>query len=349
LLISEFGIAVPPTLTVIGSVAVGGFDVLCAAMSWPRSRRPTLSDLCTRAAQLLCVAGVLATPAFAQELVPAAYAPAPKGGNLLSLSGGYSSGDLSFDPSLPISDASARIHSWNLSYGRTFAFFGRAASVTAFAPYVVGDLEGIYLGEQAYAERSGFADATVRVGVNFFGAPAMDVAEYRTYRPRTLLGTSLTVSAPTGEYDPSKLINIGTNRWGFKPEIGVVQVVGNWAFDFYVGGWFYTTNSDFYGGNTRQQDPIFSTQAHVRYFVNRDLWAAIDGNFWRGGQTSVNGVMNDDLQSNSRVGFTVAWTVRRGHGLRIAASRGAFTRIGGDFSSIGVAYNYTWMKKKAAK
>ncbi len=295
--------------------------------------------------QLWCVAGVLSTPVFAQELVPAAYTPAPVGVNLLSLAGGYSSGDLSFDPSLPVSDASADINTWTLSYGRTFSAFGRAATVTAIVPWVVGDLEGVYLGEQTYVERSGLADSVLRVGVNLFGAPAMDVMAFRTYRPSTLVGASLIVSAPTGEYDPSKLINIGTNRWGFKPEIGAVQVVGRWAFDFYVGGWFYTTNTDFYGGRTREQDPIFSTQAHVRYFVNRDIWAAIDGNFWRGGQTSVDGVTNDDLQRNSRVGLTVAWTVAPHHGLRIAASRGAFTRIGGDFSSIGLSYNYTWMKK----
>jgi hypothetical protein len=54
-------------------------------------------------------------------------------------------------------------------------------------------------------------------------------------------------------------------------------------------------------------------------------------------------VANDDLQRNSRVGLTVAWQVTGRHGLRFAASRGAFTRIGGDFSSIGVSYSYSWM------
>jgi hypothetical protein len=294
----------------------------------------------------LLLSAVLATKAGAQELVPAAYTPAPNGVNLLSLATTYSNGDVSFDPALPVSDASAKIYPWTLSYGRTFSAFGRTATVTVILPYVIGDLEGVYIGEQTYVERSGFGDGVVRCGVNLFGAPAMDVAAFRSYRPRTLVGASLIVSAPTGQYDPAKLVNIGTNRWGFKPEIGVVQVVGQWAFDFYVGGWFYTTNSDFYGGRTRTQDPILSTQFHVRYFVNRDLWAAVDGNFWRGGQTSVNGAANDDLQRNSRVGVTVAWKVAPRHGLRIAASRGAFTRIGGDFTSIGLSYNYSWMKKK---
>ena len=126
-------------------------------------------------------------------------------------------------------------------------------------------------------------------------------------------------------------------------EVGVAQVVGKWAFDAYLGGWFFTDNSDFYGGKTRIQDPILSTEAHVRYLFSRKVWAALDGNFWVGGRTKVEGVANDDLQRNSRVGLTVAWQVAPGHGLRLAGSRGAFTRIGGDFTSIGVSYSYTWM------
>ncbi len=285
------------------------------------------------------------SPSSAQELVPAAYTPAPVGVNLLTLAAGYNSGDLSFDPSLPVSDASARISGWSVSYGRTLGVFGRSATITAILPYVVGDLEGIYLGEQTYVERSGLADAVVRFGVNLLGAPAMDPAAFSSYRPRTLIGASLVVRAPTGQYDSSKLINIGTNRWGFKPEVGIVHVMGRWAVDAYIGGWFFTDNNDFYGGSTREQDPILSTQVHLRRAFSRKVWAALDGNFWWGGETTVNGVTNDDLQRNSRVGLTCAVRLSAHHSLRVAASRGAFTRIGGDFNSIGLSYNYTWARK----
>jgi hypothetical protein len=297
----------------------------------------------TTGASLLLAA--LVSPLNAQELVPAAYTPAPVGVNLLTLAAGYNSGDVSFDPSLPVSDASARISGWSVSYGRTLGVFGRSATITAIMPYVVGDLEGIYLGEQTYVERSGLADAVVRFGVNLLGARAMDPAAFSSYRPRTLLGASLIVRAPTGQYDSTKLINIGTNRWGFKPEVGVVHVMGRWAVDAYVGGWFYTDNTDFYGGKTREQDPILSTQAHLRRAFSRKVWAAVDANFWWGGETTVNGVTNDDLQRNSRVGLTCAFRLGARHSLRVAASRGAITRIGGDFDSIGLSYSYTWMAK----
>jgi hypothetical protein len=280
--------------------------------------------------------------AGSQELVPAAHTPAPVGLNVLLASGAYNSGDIAFDPSLPVSDASARISGWSVAYGRTFGLLGRSANLAAILPYVAGDLEGVYLSEQTYVDRSGLGDAVVRLGVNLLGAPAMDLETFAGYRPGALLGAILTVKAPTGEYFPSKLINIGTNRWAFKTEIALVNVAGPWAFDLYLGTWFFTDNANFYGGSRREQDPILSTEAHVRRTLRPGLWVAADANFWRGGRTSIDGVAKDDLQQNSRVGLTLAWQVARGHGLRLATSRGAFTRIGGDFTSVGLSYTFSW-------
>ena len=121
--------------------------------------------------------------------------------------------------------------------------------------------------------------------------------------------------------------------------------MGKWAIDAYIGAWFYTANSDFYGGTTRKQDPIYSSQFHLRYLFRRGLWAALDANYWYGGEATIDGTGGDDLQRNSRVGFTVSWQVWKRHNLRFAVSRGAFTRVGGDFDSFGLAYGYTWAKK----
>lgn len=292
-----------------------------------------------------CLAGTVA--ATAQELVPAAYIPAPVGVNFVTLTTAYNSGDLSFDPAGPISDGSGRIWMSNLAYGRTFSLAGRSANVGFAVPYITGHLEGLYIGEPASVDRSGLGDVGFRGAVNLYGAPAMSLQEFSTYRPRTLIGASLSINAPSGQYDSSKLINIGTNRWAFKPEVGFVRVVGKWAVDAYVGGWFFSDNGDFFGGLRREQDPILSTQAHIRYAFNRSVWGAIDGNFWWGGQTTVNGVENDDLQRNSRVGLTVVTRFGHGHSIRLAASTGAITRIGGDFNSIGASYSYSWMNRKA--
>ena len=303
--------------------------------------RPALRILALVACSL---AGAAAAPA--QELIPAAYSPAPVGLNLVSLALTSNSGDLAFDPTGPIEDASGDIVVSALSYGRTLGLFGRSTTLTFILPYVVGDLEGLDLGEQRYAERSGTGDAVVRLGINLLGGPAMSPAEFATYRPRTLVGAAVTVTAPTGQYEPSRLINIGTNRWSAKTEFGFVQVVGRWAFDAYAGVTLFTTNHDFAGGLERAQDPIYSTQVHARYLFRRGLWGAVDANYWRGGRTTIAGVEGDDLQDNSRVGVTLSWLVAPGHNLRIAASRGAFTRIGGDFDSFGVSYTRSWSAKR---
>jgi hypothetical protein len=292
---------------------------------------------------LLLAAGVAAVNA--QELVPAAYTPAPYGINFVTLATAYNTGDLSFDPSGPISEANGRISLSNLGYARTFNLAGRAANIGIGVPYIKGHLEGLYIGEAAFADRSGLGDLGIRCAVNLFGAPAMSPLEFRDYRPRTLIGFTVSVWAPTGQYDPAKLINVGTNRWAFKTEFGFVQVMGRWAVDAYVGGSFFTDNSDFFGGLTREQDPIVSAQAHLRYAFSPKVWAAVDGNFWGGGQTTVEGITNEDRQRNSRIGATVALRLGSHHSLRIAASTGAITRIGGDFDSIGMSYGYSWMKK----
>ncbi|MEX1311942.1 MAG: transporter [Candidatus Sulfomarinibacteraceae bacterium] len=293
---------------------------------------------------LLAILGA-APECTAQELIPAAYTPAPYGVNFVGLALTSNRGDLAFDPSGPIDEADADIIISTFTYARTLNLFKRSATATVILPYVVGDLEGLYLGEPAAVNRSGTGDLVMRLGVNLLGGAAMQPREFAAYRPKTLLGASLTVRAPTGQYDPTRLINIGTNRWSFKPEIGVVQVMGRWAVDAYVGAWIFTENSDFIAGTTRRQDPIYSSEVHLRYLFKRGLWAALDANYWYGGKATINGVGGDDLQNNSRVGFTVSWQLKRSHNLRFAASRGAFTRIGGDFDSFGVAYGYTWAKK----
>ena len=83
--------------------------------------------------------------------------------------------------------------------------------------------------------------------------------------PRTTLGASLSISAPTGQYDPDKLINIGTNRWAFKPEIGLTIPHGPWMFDVFAGVWLFSANPDFFGGVHREQDPMPTLQGHVSY------------------------------------------------------------------------------------
>ena len=288
------------------------------------------------------LAGVGTGSARAQELIPAAYTPAPVGAHLISVATSYSSGEVNFEPSAPIEDASARIWGFASSYATTFGLIGRSANVTVIVPYITGDVSGRYLGEQASASRAGFADLSVRLGANLLGAPSMTPREFAEWERGTMLGASLTARAPTGQYDSERLINIGTNRWSFKPELGFVQPLGRVAIDFYLGGWFFTRNTSLYGGNSLSQAPILSTEIHIRIDLGDVWWLSLDGNYWNGGRSRLDGVSGDDRQRESRVGGTAVVRLARGHRLRVVASTGAISRVGGDFDSIGLSYAYNW-------
>ncbi|HEY6626286.1 MAG TPA: transporter, partial [Ignavibacteriaceae bacterium] len=188
--------------------------------------------------------------------------------------------------------------------------------------------------------RSGFGDTRFRVSVLFLGAPAATVEEFAKSSPQTVLGASLTVTAPTGQFFNDKLINLGTNRWSFKPEIGLSYMLSKqWFIDLYAGAWLFTDNNSFYPGNSvRSQDPLLTFQTHVSYNFNPLMWAAIDLTYYTGGQSSVNDVYQDDRQNNSRIGATFNFPVSRQSSIKLAYSTGAVIRVGGNFSTISVAF-----------
>jgi hypothetical protein len=295
---------------------------------------------------LLPALALLLLPAFAsaQELEPGAYWPIPVTLNVVTVSNAFNWGDLAFDPSVPIDQANARINTTALSFTRAFGLAGRSANVTASMPVVGGHLEGVYLGQPAMTDRLGLGDPRARLAVNLYGAPAMSPRQFGGYQQKTLVGVSLTVAPPLGQYDPLKLINIGNNRWAYKPELGFSRTNGHWILEGMVGGWFFTDNTDFHGGGTREQDPIGAVQAHLTYRFKRTIWLAADANYFTGGRTTINGKANLDLQKNSRVGATFSAAIDSHQAIRASVSKGAYTTIGADFTSIAIGYNYAWTR-----
>ncbi len=285
---------------------------------------------------------LLAARTSAQELTPGAYWPLPGGLNILSVVNSTNWGDVTFDPSLPVEDAHATINTTVLAYTRTLAIAGRSANIGIQLPIAGGRLEGLYAGAPVELDRLGLGDPRIVVGVNLYGAPAMAPAAFAAYRMRTIVGVSLTVSPPLGQYDDTKVVNLGTHRWSAKPEVGLSRAAGPWVVELMAGVWLFTDNSDFAGGHTRTQDPIGSLQAHLTYRFTPKIWLAGDANYYRGGQTTVDGVRNLDLQKNSRVGSTFSWALDPHHSLRASVSQGAYSTIGADFTSIAASYNYVW-------
>ena len=280
----------------------------------------------------------------AQELEPGAYWPIPAGLNIVTVVNGFNWGDLAFDPAAPIDEASARINTTALSFTRAFRLAGRSASAGAVLPIVAGHVGGVYFGQAAEAGRFGPGDPRFRVATNLYGAPAMTPKEFASFQHRTIVGISFTVAPPLGQYDSAKLINLGTNRWSFKPEVGFSQAHGRWVVEAMAGVWLFTDNTNFGGGNTREQDPIGAMQFHLTYKFQRTMWLAGNANYFTGGRTTIGGRQNLDLQRNSRVGATFSRALSGGSAIRMAVSRGAYTTIGGNFTSVAVGYNYAWAR-----
>ena len=282
--------------------------------------------------------------AAAQELTPGAYWPLPVRINIVTVVNSVNWGDVTFDPALPTENARGTIDTVASAYTRTLSIAGRSANVGLQFPILGGHVEGLYLGVPTERGQFGFGDPRFSLGVNLYGAPAMTPQAHATYRMRTLVGASLTVAAPLGQYDNSKLLNLGSNRWALKPEIGLSRAAGRWIVEVMAGLWLFTDNRDFSGGHTREQDPIASVQGHVTYRFSPRVWLAGDANFYRGGQTTVDGVRHLDIQRNARIGWTFSWALDQHHALRASVSHGAYTTIGGDFTSVAVGYNYAWTR-----
>ena len=281
--------------------------------------------------------------ASAQELEPGAYWPIPSGLNIATAVNSFNWGDLAFDPSAPIDEASAAINTTAFAFTRAFSLGGRSANAGLVLPVIGGHLEGRYLGLPAETGRFGLGDPRLRFAINLYGAPAMTPRAFASYRQQGIVGVSVTVVPPLGQYDSSKLINLGTHRWSFKPELGVSRAFGRWVVEGMAGIWLFTDNTEFLGGRTREQDPITATQVHLTYKFTRAMWLAADANYFTGGQTTIGGQQNLDLQRNSRVGATFSSSIARGQAIRMSVSRGAYTTIGADFVSIAVGYNYAWV------
>ena len=276
----------------------------------------------------------------AQDLDPRAYVWIPVRFTILSLGYSYTYGGVVTDPTLPVTDVNAKIQTVIPAAVRTFSLFHQTAQVSAALPYNWATVSGLVAESTQRITRTGLGDMRLRLSLMLHGAPAATGAEIAKAPRRTLLGASISITVPTGQYIYGKLINLGTNRWSFKPELGLSQPIGErWLFDVYAGVWFFTTNNSFYPGNSsRAQAPMGTFQGHISYNVTPRLWAALNYTFYVGGNSSVDGIAKDDRQENSRVGGTLVLPVGKRNSVKLAYSTGAIIRFGANFSTVSVAW-----------
>ncbi len=280
--------------------------------------------------------------ANAQDLEPRAYANAPVSLNFIGIGYGYSKGGVEVDPAVPLENADIQIHTLLFAYVRTLDLWGMSSKFNVVLPYACASGSAEVDGQSRERDVCGMADPHFSLSVNFYGAPALSLKEFAVYKQDLIIGASLKVIPPLGQYDADKLLNIGTNRWSFKPEIGLSKAIGPFKVEFASGITVYTNNSNYLSGKTLELDPIYSVQGHLIYNFNAGIWCAIDGTYYWGGRKTIDGVKGGTLQENSRLGTTLALPIDRYNSLKLYAGTGVYTRRGSNFNTFGIVWQYRW-------
>jgi len=278
----------------------------------------------------------------AQELEPRLLSNLPVGANFAVLAYSYARGNILLDPSIPVEDLDARLHTFIGAYARAIDVFGLSGKVDAVVPFATGDWTGKLDGQDTARAATGFGDPRVRLTVNFVGAPALRSAEFRDYTQKTVVGASVQVIMPLGQYDPSKLINLGSNRWTFRTQVGASHTTGGWTFEGYLAAWFFTRNTNFFGGSTLEQRPLLATKVSIIRSLPKRFWLALSGGYGTGSRSYLDGEKKDTRIGSFVFGATLAIPLARRHSLQLNGRTAIRSGRGPDFDALALAYQYRW-------
>lgn len=301
-------------------------------------RSPASRARGVRAAALagLCLLFPLAL--LGQDVQPRVYVPAPVAVNAVTFGYAFSTGAVLFDKTIPIEDAEADIHSITTAYSRSIGVFGMAGRADVAVPFVVGHWEGEVDRTFQATSRAGFGDPVLRFTVFFVGAPALRKEEFAGFRPKTVVGATLRLSVPMGQYDPARLVNLSSHRWTFSPQLGVSHLAGPFFLEANAAIRLFTDNGAFLGTGVQSQDPLYTFQAHVVYHFPRGWWLAASSRQSLGGAVRVDDGDKLRIEANNRVGLTLGIRVTSRYSLRLAATTGVTATVGNDYSTVLVAW-----------
>ena len=293
------------------------------------------------------VAGVLSfvftTSCSAQEMEPRSYSVVPKGLHAAALSYTFSGGEVVSGLNSPVQNLDINASLISLAYAQTFSLFDKLARVSVGMPYAFLNGSARVAGNDTAATRNGFGDARIKFGLNLFGSPVLAPRDFIKFREHTVVGASIVISVPIGQYYSEKVINIGSNRWGFKPEIGASHREGRLFYEAYAGVWFYTSNDQYLVKSKLGQSALFSFQAHVDYTFKQGKYIALNGGFADGGETSLNSMERHDEQQNWRAGITFSTPVFNKHqSVKIMFNTGLATKAGQNYTAVTAIYQYSW-------
>ncbi len=255
---------------------------------------------------LAAVATAAASPALAIDDGPRAYFPLPVGTNNFNLMGVFQNSNSSFDPATAVKGAKVNIDVGVAQYTRTLDIGGNSAALAVVVPF--GEVRGSVtvnrpiVGEVTRSgASSGLGDISLLGIYGIVGSPAMTRQQYVQQPTGFALGAMVWATAPTGEYDPNKAINLGTNRWAFR-----VGAPLGWTFggsyvspklttlEFVPSVTFYTVNDAPFRAGRVTQSPLFRMEGHATHNFNRAIWGSFDAGINSGGETTTDGVKDDN-------------------------------------------------------
>jgi hypothetical protein len=271
----------------------------------------------------------------------------PIGGHFAIASYSRSGGNILLDNTLPIEDLNARLNNFIIGYAGSFKLFNKLAKFDVIIPYSLGNYNALVEGEKTEVNRNGFGDPLIRLSMILTGVKALKPEDYfKHMQKRFKLGVMFRFRPPIGTYNSDKLINLGTNRWSFKTGVaGSYRLNKHFSFEAHANSWFFTENSDFFGGNLSKQKTLFGAQLHVTYIFKPGMWVALSAGKTFGGSIKINGTEQDVTQNNSRIGLAFAYRLNKNSALKIAYTNGFIVRNGADFNTLVLVYQFMWFDK----
>lgn len=286
-------------------------------------------------------------PASAQDLEPRRWSHLPTGLNVVGLVLGSIDGDILFDPVLLAEDVVFDLYVAGAGYVRSFDLLGKSARFDVTTPYAIGRWEGLVDSQYTSIRRSGFMDPRLRFSVNLYGAPALSGLEYLKYRQanpvNTTIGAALAVTLPLGDYDNTKLINLGNNRMSYRPQIGVLHQRRNWQFEVTGSVFIYGTNDDFWNGHIHKQDPLWFLQAHAIYQIKPGWWASLSGGYGHGGRSRVDGIPKTNDSRSRYMALSFGMPINKQQSLKFTyLTSDTNVNIGSNTSTFLLGWSINW-------
>ncbi|MGB5403888.1 MAG: transporter [Robiginitalea sp.] len=280
---------------------------------------------------------------FSQDIEPRRWSPIPLGTHVLGTGYSYTSGDVFFDPLLQAENVKIKAHSLAVSFAQPFKVGKKMGSISLLVPFSIADWNGLLSGEPAGVNRTGLADPRLRSSVLLAGPPAgnaLELQQYKLENPTyTTFGVSLAVTLPLGQYSEDKLLNLGGNRFVFRPQVGMIHYWGKWSFELTSSVFLYTRNPDFFNDADRDQRPTFAIQSHLVKQLRGGAWLSLSAGYGLGGESVINRQPNGDFRSNLLMSASYSFLIAKRQGLKLTYIRSeALQDIGSDTHNFILAW-----------